>query len=135
MLWTPAAWATLSFVPTPSVHETRTGSWYFRAKSGLSKSSRNSPANPPSSGNTRGVNVRFSSLRQARHRLGIDFEIDARIFVSGFGHRLPVKGAGWFGSSTDSKIARVVMGRIVMTALAITRPHGTGLLHFGPPGL
>ena len=53
--------ATLSFVPTPSVQETSTGSSYLRANSGLAKSSWNSPAKPPSSGKTRGVWVRCNS--------------------------------------------------------------------------
>ena len=39
VLWTPAAMATLSFVPTPSVQDTSTGSLYFRAKRRLVKSS------------------------------------------------------------------------------------------------
>src|SRR6266545_2689530 len=58
--WRPAATATLSFVPTPSVEATSTGSRY-REKSG-----RKSPPNPPMSPMTPGVKVeRIASFARA----------------------------------------------------------------------
>src|SRR5262245_19192110 len=49
--WRPIAIATFSFVPTPSVEATRTGSRYFE------KSGRKRPPKPPTSPRTPGVNV------------------------------------------------------------------------------
>src|SRR5262245_52397896 len=49
--WRPISIATLSFVPTPSVDATRTGSRY------LEKSGRKRPPKPPTSPRTPGVNV------------------------------------------------------------------------------
>ena len=49
--WRPISIATFSFVPTPSVEPTSTGSLYFE------KSGRKSPPNPPTSPSTPGVKV------------------------------------------------------------------------------
>jgi hypothetical protein len=61
VLWRPVAKASFSFVPTPSVEATSTGSRYFLEKRPRPSSSRKSPAKPSGHLRTRGVNVRVIS--------------------------------------------------------------------------
>ena len=56
MSWTPAIWATLSLVPTPSAEATST--W----PCGLSGSRENNPPNDPISDSTPAVKVDLASL-------------------------------------------------------------------------
>ena len=87
VLCTPAAVATFSFVPTPSVQETSTGildsagrraDWRNRAET--ARQSR------PPEGARGAMCVRCSSRGSRAIDSRVDVEIDARILVSGFGH-------------------------------------------------